>query len=106
MRVSVEDKSRIKNVVFHYPNLMSENADEEIKEEYYKIQEFEELLDSARENVRHLESTIKELKNSFSSKASLFTLEFVEMEVEHVDKTEVTLRVVNPTDASNKNYTS
>lgn len=48
MKVSVEDKSRIKNVVFHYPNLMSENADEEIKEEYYKIQEFEELLDSAR----------------------------------------------------------
>lgn len=52
-----------------------------------------------------MESTIKELKNSFSSKANLFTLEFEDKEVEHVDRTEVNLSVVNPTDASRKTYT-
>lgn len=105
MKVSVEDRSRIKNIVFHYPNLMSENADKEIKEEYYKIQELEETLASARTNVRNLESEIKNLKNSFNSKTNLFTLEFEDKEVEHIDKTEATLSVVNPTDASRKTYT-
>lgn len=105
MKVSVEDRSRIKNIVFHYPNLMSENADKEIKEEYYKIQELEETLASARTNVRNLESEIKNLKNFFNSKANLFTLEFEDKEVEHIDRIEATLSVINPTDASRKTYT-
>lgn len=105
MKVSIEDKSRIKDVKFHYPWLMNEEAKESIIEEYYGILQLEDELDKARLSVRYLENKLKEARNEFSAKSSLFTLEFEDKEVEQVDKVEVTLSVVNPTDASRKTYT-
>lgn len=106
MKVSVEDRRKIKDVKFLYPNLMSDKAKEDIIDDYNYILELEDNLDKAREHVRSLEGCLKEAREKFNAKSNLFTLEFEEMEVEHVDRTEVTLGVVNPTDASNKNYTS
>lgn len=48
MKVVVEDKNRIKEVVFKYPHLMSGSAANDIKEEYYDILELEEELDKYR----------------------------------------------------------
>ena len=106
MKVSVEDRRKIKDVKFLYPNLMSDTAKEDIIDDYNYILELEDNLDKEREYVRSLEGYLKEAREKFNAKSNLFTLEFEEMEVEHVDRTEVTLGVVNPTDASNKNYTS
>ena len=54
MKVVVEDKNRIKEVVFKYPHLMSGSAANDIKEEYYDILELEEELDKYRHHVRSL----------------------------------------------------
>lgn len=105
MKVLVEDKRRIKNVVFNYPSLMSDKAKDEIIKDYNYILELEDDLAKARDYVRQLEGCLKEAKDKFLEKKVLFTLEFENKEVEHVDRTEVNLSVVNPTDASRKTYT-
>lgn len=104
MKVVVEDKNRIKEVVFKYPHLMSDSAANDIKEEYYDILELEEGLDKYRHHVRSLESIILEKKKEFISKSELFSLVFETKEEEQVDRVTVNGAVINPTDASNKNY--
>lgn len=104
MKVVVEDKNRIKEVVFKYPHLMSGAAANDIKEEYYDILELEEELDKYRNHVRLLESTILEKKKEFISKSELFSLVFETKEEEQVDRVTVNGAIINPTDASNKNY--
>lgn len=104
MKVVVEDKNIIKEVVFKYPHLMSGTAANDIKEEYYDILELEEELDKYRNHVRLLESTILEKKKEFISKSELFSLVFETKEEEQVDRVTVNGAIINPTDASNKNY--
>lgn len=104
MKVVVEDKNRIKEVVFKYPHLMSGTAANDIKEEYYDILELEEELDKYRNHVRLLESTILEKKQEFIHKSELFSLVFETKEEEQVDRVTVNGAIINPTDASNKNY--
>lgn len=94
MKVVVEDKNRIKEVVFKYPHLMSGTAANDIKEE----------LDKYRNHVRSLESTILKKKKEFISKSELFSLVFETKEEEQVDRVTVNGAIINPTDASNKNY--
>lgn len=105
MKVSVEDKNRVKDVIFHYPWLMSDEAKDSIIEEYYGILQLEDDLDKARSYARQVEKNLKDAKEKFDAKKGLFTLEFEDKEVEHVDRTEINLAVVNPTDASRKTYT-
>lgn len=83
--VKIQDKTRIKKVIFNHPELMTEDSEELIKKEYYELIETEEQLYRAREEVRHLEDIFKEKKEAFKSKESLFTLEF-----EFTDKEVVT----------------
>ena len=104
MKVVVEDKNRIKEIVFKYPHLMSDTAANDIKEEYYNILELEEELDKYRNHVRLLESTILEKKKEFISKSELFSLVFETKEEKQVDRVTDNGAIINPTDASNKNY--
>ena len=67
----VEDKNRIKEVVFKNPHLMNGTVANDIKEEYYDILELEEELDKHRNYVRLLEYTILEKKKKFISKSEL-----------------------------------
>jgi hypothetical protein len=55
-------------------------------------------------HVRLLESTILEKKKEFISKSELFSLVFETKEEEQVDRVTVNGAVINPTNASNKNY--
>lgn len=104
MKVVVEDKNRIKEVVFKYPHLMGDSAADDIKEEYYDILELEEELDKYRNHVRLLESAVLEKKKGFISKSELFSLVFETKEEEQVDRVTVNGAIIDPTDASNRNY--
>lgn len=106
MKVKVEDRSRVKDVKFEYPDLMNDNARDLIIKEYHDILDTELSLDVARNSVRYLERRLKEQKEKFESIKKLFTLEFEEKEIEQVERTTVNMSVVNPTDASNRNYNS
>lgn len=45
MKVSVEDRRKLKDVKFLYPNLMSDTAKEDIIDDYNYILELEDNLD-------------------------------------------------------------
>lgn len=70
-KMIVEDRSKVKAVHFKYPEMMNENAQEEIKNDYNELLSLEEELYSAREVVRELEK-----KKKFEEKTLLCTLEF------------------------------
>lgn len=104
MLVKVEDRSKIKKVHFKFPYLFGEQAEEKVKQLYSDLIETEKQLDDARQLVRTLESELKEKQNAFIELQSVMTLEFESKEVEHVDRTTTNMAVINPTDASNRNY--
>ena len=64
----VEDRSKVKAVHFKYPEMMNENAQEEIKNDYNELLSLEEELYNAREVVRELEKKLAEKKKKFDEK--------------------------------------
>ena len=75
-KMIVEDRSKVKAVHFKYPEMMNENAQEEIKNDYNELLSLKEELYNAREAVRELEKKLTEKKKKFDEKTSLCTLEF------------------------------
>ena len=57
--IKVEDKSTITNIVFKFPELMREGAEEIIKERYSHLISLQDKLQEARSNVRSLEEEVK-----------------------------------------------
>lgn len=75
-KMIVEDRTKVKVVHFKYPEMMNENAQEEIKNDYNELLSLEEELYNAREVVRELEKKLTEKKKKFDEKTLLCTLEF------------------------------
>lgn len=105
MIVQVEDRSRIKKVHFKYPYLFNERAEQHVINMYNGILETDNMLTSARQLVRDLEKKLKDKRDEFTGMQAMFDIEFEQKEVEHVDVTRSNMAVINPSDASNKNYT-
>lgn len=105
MIVNVDDRKRIKKVNFLYPELVNDHAEQYVTSMYEDILKTEDELYQARVLVRHLEDLLKEKKKALSNISSIFTLEFEQKEIEQVDKVDTNMAIINPTDASNKNYT-
>lgn len=64
------DKSIIEKVEFKYPELMTSNAEELIKKDYYSLLELEEKLSELRMKVIQYESLLEEKRKEFSEKTS------------------------------------
>lgn len=77
------DTSKIKKVVFKYPELMISNAEDIIKEEYNKLLELKEELYSARNKVIELEKQLLTTENKFREKTHNCTIEFETYEKEY-----------------------
>ena len=75
-KMTIEDRTKVKAVHFKYPEMMNENAQEEIKNDYNELLSLEEELYNAREVVRELEKKLTEKKKKFEEKTLLCTLEF------------------------------
>jgi len=105
MKVQVEDRTKVEEVLFKYSFLFNDKAEDTIKVLYDDLMETEHQLDVERQKVRDLEKEVKEKKILFNELQDLITLKFATKEVETVDRERVNMTVVNPTDASNRNYT-
>lgn len=105
MKVQVEDRTKVEGVLFKYSFLFNDKAEDTIKVLYDDLMETEHQLDVERQKVRDLEKEVKEKKVLFNELQDLITLKFATKEVETVDRERVNMTVVNPTDASNRNYT-
>lgn len=57
--IKVEDKSTITNIVFKFPELMREDAEEVVKEKYSYLISLQDKLQKARSEVRSLEEEVK-----------------------------------------------
>ena len=68
--------NKIKSIIPLYPEIVSDEAIDKIKEEYYDLLDLEELLYRSRETTRTLENKLKENKDAFNKKTMLFTIEF------------------------------
>ena len=84
-KMIVEDRTKVKEVHFKYPEMMNEGAQEEIKNDYNELLSLEEELYNAREVVRELEKKLTEKKKKFDEKTLLCTLEFETSEKEVVN---------------------
>ena len=84
-KMIVEDRTKVKEVHFKYPEMMNEGAQEEIKNDYNELLSLEEELYNAREVVRELEKRLTEKKKKFDEKTLLCTLEFETSEKEVVN---------------------
>lgn len=84
-KMIVEDRTKVREVHFKYPEMMNEGAQEEIKNDYNELLSLEEELYNAREVVRELEKKLTEKKKKFDEKTLLCTLEFETSEKEVVN---------------------
>lgn len=81
--LNIKDTKRIKNIKFKYPELLNNDSEELIKNEYYSILEVQNELYKARDEVRRLEKILKEKQEYFNKKSSLFDIEFEEVTKEY-----------------------
>lgn len=82
--IKSRNTKKISKVIFNFPSLMNNGAEEEVRREYQELLDAEEQLQEARDTVRTLETIFNEKKRVFNSKSSLFTLEFETTEKKHV----------------------
>ena len=66
-KIKIEDKSRIENITFLYPELMNENAEAKFKEVYESMMIILSSLQEAREKVLDLEKKYKEASEYWNS---------------------------------------
>lgn len=75
-KIVTENRHKIKKVHFKYPELMAEDAEKRLEEEYYKILYQDRRLHNLRDEIREVEETLKNLKKVFEEKSHLFDIEF------------------------------
>lgn len=91
--IKSQDRRKIDKVIFSFPELMGEGAEEEIRKEYQELLDTGDKLQEAREKVREYENLLNKKKEAFNAKSSLFTLEFVTIEKQHIThETSITLQ--------------
>ena len=66
-KLKVEDKSRIENVIFIHPELMSSNASELVKEKYSRMINIDKSLQEKRAEVRNLEEEQRKAKEEWEN---------------------------------------
>lgn len=81
-KVRVEDKTKIKNIRFKYPDIVGEDAGDNIKREYEELLNAKVNLSKARAEVRELEKIYDKLEKEWMGKQHLFDIEFESFEKE------------------------
>ena len=79
---------------------MSEDAEQQIKDKYYNLQELKSKLSKLRMEVMSLESKVAEEEKLYRQQAAMFDIVFAKKEIEEIKNT-VLLNVVNHDDARN-----
>ena len=82
-KLKVEDKSRIENVIFIHPELMSSNASEHVKEKYSRMINIDKSLQEKRAEVRSLEEEQKKAREEWESIKKMCTYTHPTIEKEY-----------------------
>lgn len=91
-KVKVVDRTRIKDITFKNPELMSIDAFRLVKNEYYALIKAQNELYEARAKVRELEKKFKAMEDSWNAKKDMFDIEFESTEKEvRTEKSNMTI---------------
>ena len=93
-KIEIEDRTKVKEVIFKYPTLMSNDAEERIKDDYKTLLDLEEKVYSKREELRALEEKRDKHKSEFDNQKHLFTLIF-ETKTKEVIKNKTNIKFGN-----------
>lgn len=81
-KIRIEDKKKIKDITFKFPELMGEDARKLILGEYEALVNLQDRLYLARDEVRYLEKELENKMKEWDGKTDLFDIEFESTEKE------------------------
>lgn len=96
----ITDNSIIEKATPLFPEFMSENAEQAIKDKYQNLLKLKNELSSLRTKVMELEKTVASEEAAYRQQASMFEIVFAKKEIQEIKNT-VLLNVVNRDDARN-----
>lgn len=100
-KLVVEDKNHIKDIIFKYPDIMSENAKDIIKSVLIKESAIRDRLWELRQELYSLENDLRDLNLFKSSIQNLYSIEYGSKEIEEI-KGECNILINNKEDYRNK----
>ena len=100
-KLVVEDKNHIKDIIFKYPDIMSEDAKDIIKSMLIKEAAIRDRLWELRQELYSLENDLKDLNLFKSSLQNLYSVEYGSKEIEEI-KGECNILINNKDDYRNK----
>lgn len=96
----IDNRNKIKEITLNYPELMAENAKQQIEDLYYDILHRKEHLANLRMDILRLEQELKLKEIDFNKLTTLFDITFEKKNIEEV-KGEHNILVKNDSDYRN-----
>lgn len=93
---------QIESIVPIYPEIVSENAVEIMKEKYEELVKLKDELNEHRMKALALEQAIRVKEVDFAAMSEIFEINYTKREKVVPIKENVNLRIVNPSDYRNK----
>jgi ribonuclease HIII len=93
---------QIESIVPIYPEIVSENAVEIMKEKYEELVKLKDELNDYRMKALALEQVIKVKEADFTTMSEVFEINYTTREKVVPIRENVNLRIVNPSDYRNK----
>lgn len=95
------DYNIIDKVTPLYPDMMSDNAEQRLREAFDRLNELKANLMKAREDVRHLELEAAKASRKFEDMSKFFEIQYLKKEVKEIKHDDVMVSIINPTDRRN-----
>lgn len=93
---------QIESIVPIYPEIVSENAVEIMKEKYEELVKLKDELNDHRMKALALEQVIRAKEVDFAAMSEIFEINYTKREKVVPIKENVNLRIINPSDYRNK----
>lgn len=74
--IITQDYNKVKRIIFKNPNLMSGNAEQQIKDTYNSIINIKKEIAQWRQNIREAEAKLNELNEFLKSMSGLYEVEY------------------------------
>ena len=101
-KLVVEDKSYIKNIIFKYPDIMSEGAKYMIQGALLRESKIKNKLWELRQQIYGLEDELKKIQEFKSSTGNLYNIEYGSKEIDEIKGDGSYLLIKNDSDYRNK----
>jgi len=92
---------KIEKIVFNFPELMAEDAEDKIRNLINRQQDLEEQLQEARQTVRTLEEYLRDINTNVFKFSGICTIVYEEPKAAPKQFDSCNMVIINPEDARN-----